>query len=359
MAQAPDLASMMKYSPSMASGFAGQGQAMYMAQQQEDLRRQQLENQQASVMNPLNAQFKQNQIATQNAELPGIQGTSQSLAAKGQMDKDTMSQMIAAKISALGVNMNEDQMKQMGMDGQRLASIGGAISSLPDAAKPAAFMQAWQKYGGDPNSTTAQALSQVPPDKLSDTLQGMGKGFALASADYQQKKALQEIAQAQQEKIENMKSSTGLQEALIHERASKEVAKISGESRIQAAEARAQAMESRLNLQNRIGNILSTPNWAKDPAKVAEYTSLMRSAATLANANNGGNLQASIVGTQTPDQRTEDIIRQTIAANGGSAGTGSPVSNPVAPPEAEAYLKQHPELKDQFKAKYGYIPNGI
>jgi len=37
---------------------------------------------------------------------------------------------------------------------------------------------------------------------------------------------------------------------------------------------------------------------------------------------------------------------------------GSPAAAPTkrAPPEAISYLQQHPELKEQFKAKYGYLP---
>ena len=42
----------------------------------------------------------------------------------------------------------------------------------------------------------------------------------------------------------------------------------------------------------------------------------------------------------------------------GAAGPAykAPAKANRAPPEAEAYLQQHPELRDQFKAKYGYLP---
>jgi len=31
----------------------------------------------------------------------------------------------------------------------------------------------------------------------------------------------------------------------------------------------------------------------------------------------------------------------------------------VAPPEAIEYLKQNPQLSEQFKQKYGYLPEGF
>ena len=53
----------------------------------------------------------------------------------------------------------------------------------------------------------------------------------------------------------------------------------------------------------------------------------------------------------------ETAIQGMIGAAGGAYK--APESNSQkAPPEAEAYLKQHPELKEQFKAKYGYLPGG-
>ena len=44
------------------------------------------------------------------------------------------------------------------------------------------------------------------------------------------------------------------------------------------------------------------------------------------------------------------------------AGVGNPTggTDPTnkAPQAAIDYLKGHPELKEQFKAKYGYLPDG-
>ena len=39
--------------------------------------------------------------------------------------------------------------------------------------------------------------------------------------------------------------------------------------------------------------------------------------------------------------------------------TGMNVQTQTAPQAAIDYLKTHPELKNEFKTKYGYIPEGI
>jgi hypothetical protein len=48
-----------------------------------------------------------------------------------------------------------------------------------------------------------------------------------------------------------------------------------------------------------------------------------------------------------------------IKAHPLSAADNSSSNKSTAPPEAISHLKAHPELKDAFKAKYGYLPDGI
>ncbi|MCA9340023.1 MAG: hypothetical protein KDA17_03885 [Candidatus Saccharibacteria bacterium] len=49
----------------------------------------------------------------------------------------------------------------------------------------------------------------------------------------------------------------------------------------------------------------------------------------------------------------EEAKRVLSGGEAGGSGQGG------APKEAEDYLKKHPELADQFKAKYGYLPEGF
>lgn len=69
----------------------------------------------------------------------------------------------------------------------------------------------------------------------------------------------------------------------------------------------------------------------------------------------------SATGRHDFETRLPDIVKQTFIDK--KRPTSSPSPQPArktqAPPEAVQYLKQHPEFKEQFKAKYGYLPEGM
>ena len=69
----------------------------------------------------------------------------------------------------------------------------------------------------------------------------------------------------------------------------------------------------------------------------------------------------SATGRHDFETRLPDIVKQTfIEKKRPSAAPAPQYSNRVqAPPEAVQYLKQHPEAKEQFKSKYGYLPEGM
>ena len=51
---------------------------------------------------------------------------------------------------------------------------------------------------------------------------------------------------------------------------------------------------------------------------------------------------------------------QNVQSNYGASAPGAAApAQTRAPPQAEAYLRAHPELKADFQAKYGYLPEGI
>jgi hypothetical protein len=55
-----------------------------------------------------------------------------------------------------------------------------------------------------------------------------------------------------------------------------------------------------------------------------------------------------------------DTLEQAIEKQRGKRDDGTPSSAPkqTAPQAAIDYLKAHPEAKEAFKAKYGYLPDG-
>lgn len=58
--------------------------------------------------------------------------------------------------------------------------------------------------------------------------------------------------------------------------------------------------------------------------------------------------------TVRPWYKGGDKVEYRVVPKGAAPATPTP-----APSTAIEYLKQHPELKDQFKAKYGYLPEGL
>jgi hypothetical protein len=69
----------------------------------------------------------------------------------------------------------------------------------------------------------------------------------------------------------------------------------------------------------------------------------------------------SATGRHDFETRLPDIVRQTFVdkKRPSAASAPQPSSRVQAPTEAVQYLKQHPEFKEQFKSKYGYLPEGM
>lgn len=69
----------------------------------------------------------------------------------------------------------------------------------------------------------------------------------------------------------------------------------------------------------------------------------------------------SATGRSDFETRLPDVVKKTFIEKKKPVGAPAPqTSRKVqAPPEAVQYLKQHPEFKEQFKSKYGYLPEGM
>lgn len=284
--------------------------------QQALLQKQQLENQQSQVMNPLDAMFKQGQVDQQQAQLPGIQANSSMLQGQAYMQQATQASQIAASISKASAQIGDDGMKKMAQDAERTTQMASLLRTIPVIQRQAALQDAMVKYGGDPDSPFAKSFMQVPPDKLPDTMDQVAKGMALASQSYQEKKALADS-----------KNAADLEQAKVHAGATVQAAQIGSESRIQLAtmanQARANLMANKpKNMDQAITALSAIPASERTAAEQAQLDQISQER-RIERAAGAPSLPAQMTGQSTP------------MANAAAA-------NPFAQPTAQPQIPQGP-----------------
>lgn len=303
---------------SLASMMGGQQMANEQQMAAQKLRELTLQNDQTAVMNPLNAQFKQGQVAQQGAELPGVIGHSQSLGAQGQEDVATGTQRVAAKMSALSTSIGNDGMVKMGQDGEKLSHVAQIIKQLPPMMQKPAFAKAVQQYGGDMNSPMFQALMQTPDDQFQKAAESMGNGMALAGQKYKQEYVAEGAKQASHEKI-----ATGNNETQI------KVADIQAAGRVAAAKARADMLKH-MNMDQKFTALSDVV--AKGEATPEEKAQLeMISAQRISERTGSASAVAATVLNHPTPQQTALETAKTIAGNKGKAPAAQAASAPQLP----------------------------
>lgn len=238
----PDLGTM--YQNGMGASASLMGGQMFTQAQAQDaqkLREMQLANDQTAVMNPLNAQFKQGEIARQGAELPGIRGTAQSLSAKGSEDTQLLSARVAEQLGELKTKVGGQGMVQMGQDAEKLLHAGQIIKGANPDQQKAIFAKAIQQYGGDPNNPMFAKLLAAPDADFENAVNVLGNGMATASSKFIQESKMEEAKTLSAEKI-----ATG------HDAATKYAA----DSRLQAAKERVKGMVATMGVDKTIGTLL-------------------------------------------------------------------------------------------------------
>lgn len=316
----PDLGTM--YQNGMgasASLLGGSMAANAQAQDAQKLQAMQLENQQSAVMNPLNAQFKQGQINQQGAELPGIQGQSASLVAKGGEDMALMSQKIAAKISSMSTQIGADGLAKMGQDADKMLHAASIAQQYPPAMQKQIFAKAVAAYGGDVNSPMFKGLGQLPDDKFLDAVNATGKGMVTASMKYQQESSMAKAHADSQERI-----------AAGNNQASRDVADINGKSRLAAAQARAKAMVDSLGVDKAIAHYEMIPPSVRTDEDNQILTSLKTQQLQKAAAG------ANAVGANVMDMPNQMDAAAKAAAVAQQKRPGATNANAAQPIEARA-----------------------
>lgn len=304
----PDLGTM--YQNGMgatASLLGGQMASTAQAQDAEKLREMQMKNQQDAIMNPLNAQFRQGQIAQQGAELPGIQGTSASLVAKGSEEMQTLSAKVAAKLSSLSTQIGADGMARQGQDGEKLAHLAKIVANYPPAMQKEVFAKGFAAYGGDVNSPIVRSILQVDPEHFQKAAETMGNGMALAGQKYQQESAIAKSGQDSHERI-----------GAANNRTSIEVAKINAASREAAAKARA-GMMKHMNSDQQLTALTAVPVDERTPDEQARILELsnQRIAEKTAPANA---VAATVMNQDTPQQTGQKTAANIHGAPKAAAG---------------------------------------
>lgn len=288
-------------------------QSQYQQQMQAaQLQQLQQSNQQAQVMNPLQAQQAQGQIDAQNAQLPGLQGISQQQQTQGQIAQATAPQQIAEQLSALSTKIGANGMEQMGQDAQKAVQAAQMLGNVPDMNKPAALKAILDQYGIKPDNPMIAPILNGDPTKIVSALTTMGQGMALASQKYQQDSALESQRTKSASDIESQRAISDQKVAGIHASAAIQAAQIGADSRQRAAEAaakvRSQIANTKMSTDQKLAALTSIPDDQKSQDDFHQIDQLQKQ--RLAERAAGANpLAAQVMGLPSAQQIAQQGIQ--------------------------------------------------
>lgn len=291
----PDLSTMYDHGLNgTATMYGAQRQQLSAQQQQAMTAYQNQQTQDLQTMSPLNAQFRQGQINSQAAELPGQVGQSQVQSAAGQMAAATAPQAMASKLMEFQTQLGDKGFEQIQTKASKMAYAVNVVksSNVPPMNQAAALSKVLQASGIDPNDQMVAPFLQNDPSNALKNMDAASQGFALASQQYKAQSAIKAQEEAAAKDV-----------ATAHNASQERIAQTAADSRVTVAERRGQIASAHANLEQRISSILADPNWKSNPQKVQQYNDMMRSAQPLRNSAANGYQQADLLGTPTPEQR--------------------------------------------------------
>ena len=195
------------------------------------------------------------------ARIPGIQGQSASLQAKGQVDSANIDQAIQATRSDLMAKMTGNDAKMMTDFGGQLGQFGAMLGQVPPPARAAAVAQYAARFGMNQDSPILQGLLKTDPEKLPDVIKTMGSSMVQMSSDYIKGAGLLGI-----------KGQTATQVAGINAGAKIDAAKMRADSAELVANLNNASQEKRAEATNQLKIFLQN-NKARSPGQlVAQLT---------------------------------------------------------------------------------------
>ena len=182
--------------PAGASFFAGQREGI--AQQDSELEqalqrgrlaKQQQEYELAQQANPLDLQIKQNQIAKEQAQMPGWAMDVEKKRLENQKTAATQASDIASTNSGNDLKVLQNRVKKMDDMSQGLGILGAELQQMPAAARTAYAAQRMQALGYDMNDPQDRAHFEqmaADADMLPQKLMEFRNGVITQGSQYRQ-----------------------------------------------------------------------------------------------------------------------------------------------------------------------------
>jgi hypothetical protein len=292
---------------SLASYYMGQQQGDEQQKRALDLRAKELKNQFDAQANPLELRQKQATLDQMAAQLPGLQGQSASMVAKGVEDTSMLSSKMAAGLAKHMSQLGEEGITQMKQEGERAMQAAQVLQKYPPHMHKQIFTQLSQQYGGNPNGPVAKAILSIPDDQFLEGVKAMGEGMALATSQFTQTRTLKRDENESQERI-NARNN----EAKV------EAARLAAEARAKAEKLRAEARQTGLTPEKQLTSLLMIPEPDRTPADWDAIGSLQKLIYTKATLGSNSTT-AEVLGSETPTDRAARLAQP---------------NRPAAPPQA-------------------------
>lgn len=179
--------------------------------------------QQQDQMNPMLLDQQRLANQTTQAQLPGVVGNSQSLAARGQVDQAGVPDNIATNASNSRLKLDSNRVEMMQNYGQKMSLLGATMQNQPAVVRAAMMHEQLPKMGIDPDSEDGKYVMSMTPEQLALT----GKQMSLVAAKHQQEMDKEQSQRASAERVAAGNNATSIR-----------VAEIGANAKITAAQAK-------------------------------------------------------------------------------------------------------------------------